>query len=208
MGLKSVTTDRVDEIRQSIGTILKELLTNGSDEMENYFVHNTNDVVDELYGIMNGIYKLVYEVQQQGDFGKLSYVRVFPRRVAILENSYSFIIRVYDEKGYQNPVEVSDEWTPTFLNKLFENQLIQVEKRVNDQIFQLTTRERQLVKLMYADAFTFLVMMFLTILRTAFVYVENISNIKCEERITLTYGNYLEQGLVVEVFDKPGGELR
>lgn len=208
MGLKSVTTDRVDEIRQSIGTILKELLTNGSDEMENYFVHNTNDVVDELYGIMNGIYKLVYEVQQQGDFGKLSYVRVFPRRVAILENSYSFIIRVYDEKGYQNPVEVSDEWTPTFLNKLFENQLIQVEKRVNDQIFQLTTRERQLVKLMYADAFTFLVMMFLTILRTAFVYVENISNIKCEERITLTYGNYLEQGLVVEVFDKPGGESR
>lgn len=205
MGLESVTTDRVDEIRQSMGTILKELLTKGSEDMEAYFAKNTGTVVDELYGIMTGIYQQAHEVQQQGKLGRISYVRVFPRRVAIMEGTYSLTIRVYDEEGYGNPVEISAEWNPEFLVKLFENQLMQVEKRVDTQVFRLTTRERELIKLIFADAFTFMVMMFLTILHTAFVFVENVAEVECTDKIVLTYGNYLEQGVVVETFDNPGG---
>lgn len=203
MGLEAVSTDRDDEIRQSIGTILKELLTKGSEAMENYFAKNTDIVVDELYRIMNEIYRQTQEVQRQGMLGKISYIRIFPRRVAVMEGSYSLTIRVYDEESYSNPVEVAAEWKPEFLVNLFENQLIQVEKRAASQIIRLTSRERQLVKLMFADAFTFLVIMFLTILRTAFVFVENIAEVDCEEKITLTFGNYLEQGIIVEVFNNP-----
>lgn len=203
MGLESVLTDRVDEIRQCMGTILKDLLTEGSDAMETYFAGNTEKVVDELCSIMDELYSQTRDAQQSGKLGKLCYVRVFPRRVAVIKGSYSFTIRVYDETGYNNPIEVAAEWNPEFLVKLFEHQLGQVEKKVDSLIFRLTTRERQLLKLMYADAFTFLVMMFLTILRTAFVFVENIMEVDCTEKITLTFGNYLEQGINVEIFDNP-----
>lgn len=205
MGLKSVSDDRVEEIRQSIGSILKELLTKGSDEMETYFSTHTKEVVDEVYTLMQELYRSVHEAQEKGQFGKLSYVRVFPRRMAVIEGTYHFIIRVYDEAGYTNPKEISTEWRADFLANMFERQLLQVQKKVETQVFRLTTREQQLVKLMYADAFTFLVMAFLTILRTAFIYVENMTEVSCAERILLTFGNYLEEGAVIEVFENPGG---
>lgn len=205
MGLESVSTDRVEEIRQSMQDVLQELLTSGSDAMEPYFETNTETVVDELYETMNALYQQVQVAQQQGKLGKIRYVRVFPRRVAVLEGTYSFTIRVYDEEGYSNPTEVSTEWNPDFLVRLFESQLKQIEKHVDTQIFRLTTREKQLVKQLFADGFAFLALMFLTILRTVFIFVENIANVDCAEKIALTFGNYLEQGNVIEEFDKPGG---
>ena len=42
MGLETITTDRKEEIAQSIGEILKELIKKGTAEMEAYFEDNTD----------------------------------------------------------------------------------------------------------------------------------------------------------------------
>ena len=49
MGLETITTDRKEEIAQSIGEILKELIKKGTAEMEAYFEDNTDKAIEELH---------------------------------------------------------------------------------------------------------------------------------------------------------------
>lgn len=203
MGLETITTDRKEEIAQSIGEILKELIKKGTAEMEAYFEDNTDKAIEELHKSMQSVYRQAAEMQKEDKFGELCYIRVFPRRVAILEGTYHFTIRLYDENGYTNPVEISEEWKPEFIEKTFEKQLQQVQKKVNSRVFRLTTREQQLVKLMYGNAFQFIVMEYLTGMSAAFVLVEGIEKVRCADAIILTFGNYLEEGVKVEVFGNP-----
>lgn len=120
MGLETITTDRKEEIAQSIGEILKELIKKGTAEMEAYFEDNTDKAIEELHKSMRSVYRQASQMQKEDKFGKLCYIRVFPRRVAILEGTYHFTIRLYDENGYTNPVEISEEWRPEFIETTFE----------------------------------------------------------------------------------------
>ena len=63
MGLETITSDRKEEIAQSIGEILKELIKKGTAEMEAYFEDNTDKAIEELHKRMQSVYRQAAEMQ-------------------------------------------------------------------------------------------------------------------------------------------------
>ena len=74
MGLETITTDRKEEIAQSIGEILKELIKKGTAEMEAYFEDNTDKAIEELHKSMRSVYRQAAQMQKEDKFGKLCYI--------------------------------------------------------------------------------------------------------------------------------------
>ena len=63
MGLETITTDRKEEIAQSIGEILKELIKKGTAEMEAYFEDNTDNISPAESLLLLFFYYLFYRNQ-------------------------------------------------------------------------------------------------------------------------------------------------
>lgn len=206
MNLEVVSTDRIDEIKCLINDALAETGKADIAGFEAYMMANMEKEVLALNELLTPLYQEAVELQKQGKVGKIQYIRIFPRRSAVLEKQYGLSIRLYDANDYKCRTEISREWNPEFLGKLFEKQLEKVTKRVTMRLFRITAREEQLIKFLFLDFFHFYVLTYLAVLEDAFIYVEPMVELETEETVAITFGNYLEEGAVIKAFSKARGE--
>lgn len=202
MNLKTVSTDRIDEIKHLINDALAETRKADTAEFEAYMMANMEKEVLALNALLTPLYQEAAELQKQGKVGKIQYIRIFPRRTAVLEKQYGLSIRLYDATDYKCRIEISREWNPEFLGRLFEKQLEKVIKRVEMKIFRITPREEQLIRFLFLDFFHFYVLTYLAVLEDVFIYVEPMLELETEENVEVTFGNYLEKGALIKAFSK------
>lgn len=202
MNLKTVSTDRIDEIKHLINDALAETRKADTAEFEAYMMANMEKEVLALNALLTPLYQEAAELQKQGKVGKIQYIRIFPRRTAVLEKQYGLSIRLYDATDYKCRIEISREWNPEFFGRLFEKQLEKVIKRAEMKIFRITPREEQLIRFLFLDFFHFYVLTYLAVLEDVFIYVEPMLELETEETVEVTFGNYLEKGALIKAFSK------
>lgn len=200
MMLQEVTEDRVEEIAKYIVEVTAKSEEIIMKEVNHHFEQHLDEEIDKLLVITNDLYERIVEAQKNGKIGKIRYIRIFNRKSEILQGRYRLKIQAYDEQGYALQEEISAEWNPDYLTKFYDQNVDDMIQKVSAKMFRMTSREKTLAQFALADRFGYYVIQIIKVFEDAFYYVENRFKAEMEDIVVLTFGEYLEDGVIVNTF--------
>lgn len=200
--LQEVTKDRTEEIAQCIVDITSPSEGKIMKEVNLHFEKHLDDEISKLLEITNDLYGRIAECQRDGKIGKVRYIRIFTQKTELLNGRYRLKIQAYDDQGYELREEISSEWNPDYLTRFYDQYVDEIIQKVSARMFRMTTREKSLARFLLADRFGYFVIQIIKIFEDAFYYVENRLQADTEEIVALTFGSYLEEGVLVNTFSE------
>ena len=201
--LEIVKKDRIDEMQEYIDLFMEEQEVQVIQEITQYLDIHIDQEIDNLLLVVNKLYENARKAQKERKIGKIQYVRIFPRYTEILNGTYQLRIRVYDVADYNCLEEISVDWNPEYVTKYYDKNVETIQKKMASKLFQMTSREKQIIKFMYAEKFGEYIKSIIALFHDAFCFAENMIKLRTENQILLTFGNYMTKGVIIDIFENP-----
>ena len=99
------------------------------------------DVVEELLRACDQIFIMAGKQQEAGEKELVAFCNISYLRSSILTKSYDFLIALYDETMYFDPIETLGSWVPKWIMECYENQVSYLRKEVRGKIVRVQDSE-------------------------------------------------------------------
>lgn len=99
------------------------------------------DVVEELLRAFDQIFIMAGKQQEAGEKEPVAFCNISYLRSSILTKSYDFLIALYDETMYFDPIETLGSWAPKWIMEFYENQVSYFRKEVRGKIVRVQDSE-------------------------------------------------------------------
>lgn len=200
MGLEQINRDRTEEIKQAAAEIIRDRLVKNINEINAYYEKHYAEIDKDFCDKLDALYEETAQLQNQGIKGKISFITISYLFSGVLTKNYQVEIALYDENAYMDKVDTNVYWNPTYITKYFEEDMKYMVGILKNKIVQLQDSEIQKLALTYIGEYYRIIGKFMVDNCEMFHEVENFDKLQTAEKLSVSYGGYLENGLEIYEF--------
>jgi len=193
MSLQEVKEDRIDLIKEKSIELMSERLADNIEKIMERIMENEDKEIDFFMALVAQLYTKVLEAQKNGEFGRLQEIYITYLQAGIQEDKLEIQFRALDEKGYSGSC-VDVIWEPAFVYPYYQDDIKYLIGALRNEIYRLTSREEQMVKLMYSSDYYKIVFIYIIRYISSFQYHKKILEIDMIEEVSILFGKIWEQG--------------
>lgn len=142
--------DRKDEILEKISEDIKILIDKNTQEADFYFNENKEKIEKDFNKTMQNLFEYANKSQTEYGKDKIKFLCINSLYSAVLTETYEFLFSLKNSSIYMDYVEVETYWTPSFVFKNIDKDMVKLEKVIKNKFVRVTDFELSEIKYTYA----------------------------------------------------------
>lgn len=182
-------------------TFLQETLTVRFEKSMNLFMeeyqHKKQQIDSSFIEAVDELCIRGAKMQEKEQKGDIAVISIFNLKSSILTSEHKLQINLYDENFYLDRKDIFKLWDCSFLMKYFEDDMQYIRIKANHNLVGFRYEDYQLLKLQYSEFYNMILAGLCEERAEEIVRLTSYKNMKKKDGTVITYGGYMDKGVLL-----------
>lgn len=189
--------DRKKEILEKISEEIEMLVYKNTQEAEIYFNENKEEIEKDFCETMKNLFEYANKAQVEYGKDKIKFLCINSLYSTVLTGSYEFLFSLKNSSIYMDKVEAETYWTPSFVFKNIDEDMVQLEEVIKSHFTRVSDFELSEVKYDYAVMHSAIVLKYIFELAFKVKEQEFFNIIDMEEDFEILFSLHMEKAFPI-----------